>query len=71
VLPGTAGDPKVVPGGIDDPEIRRPGGIDDPEIRQAPRALLEILLQWPPGRHDPVAFICDIAYLKHQFQARN
>ena len=52
------GDPKVVP-----------SGIDDPEVRQAPRAILEILLKRPPSRCDQVTFTSDIVNLEHQLNA--
>ena len=57
LLPGPAGDPKVVP-----------SGIDDPEVRQAPRAILEILFKWPPSRHDQIALTGNIVNLEHELR---
>jgi hypothetical protein len=56
---GPVGDPKVVP-----------SGIDDPEVPQAPRAIAEILLKRPPSRHDQVTFTSDIVNLKYQLHPR-
>jgi hypothetical protein len=56
VASGPAGDPEVVP-----------GWIKDPEVPQAPRTVLEILLERPPRRDNPVALGSDIVDLEYQF----
>ena len=55
LLPSPAGDPEVIP-----------SGIDDSEIRQAPGPILEILLKRPPCRHHQFAFTGDIVNLEHE-----
>ena len=49
-----------LPGPVRDPE-EVPSWIQDPEIRQAPRAVLEILLERPPRRDNPIALTGHIA----------
>jgi hypothetical protein len=49
-----AGDPEVIP-----------GGIEDPEIGQAPWAVPEILIERPACRHDPVAFTGDVVNFQY------
>ena len=53
-----AGDPKVVP-----------SGIEDPEVPQPPGAVLEILAERPSCRYDPITLTDDIVHLKHQFDS--
>ena len=48
-----------------DPE-EVPSWIQDPEIRQAPRAVLEILLERPPRRGNPIALTGHIVDLENQ-----
>ena len=55
LLPGSAGDLKVLS-----------GGIDDPDVRQAPRTILEILFKRSPSRRDQIAFTGGIVNLKHE-----
>jgi hypothetical protein len=57
-LPRPIGDPKVVP-----------GGIEDPEVRQAPGTILEILFEWPSCRHDTIALSGDVVNLKNQLHS--
>ncbi len=57
-LPRPIGDPKVVP-----------GGIEDPEVRQAPGTILEILFEWPFCRHDTIALSGDVVNLKNQLHS--
>lgn len=53
--PGAVGDPQVVP-----------GWVEDPEVGQAPWPGLEVLTKRPPRRDNPVAFSTDIVHLKHE-----
>lgn len=54
-LPGSVGDPQVVP-----------GWIKDPEVLQAPRTVLKVLRQWPSRRRHPIALSSDVINLEHQ-----
>lgn len=46
-----------------------PGRIEDPEVFQAPRTVLQFLVQRPARRHDPITLIHDIVDLQHQLHS--
>ena len=64
----TSGGRSLLSGPVGDAQIVA-GRIEDAKVGQAPRTASKVLLQWPPGRHDPVAFCGHVVDLEHEFGA--
>ena len=64
----TSGGRSLLFGPVGDAQVVA-GRIEDAKIGQAPRTAPKVLLQWPPGRHHPVAFCGHVVDLEHEFGA--